>query len=143
MEYTFAKLAQEVLETANNPLSVSEIWNTAIELGLVEKLSSSGKTPIRTLAAVISTNVNHNKNPIFKKVEEKPSKYILYNKSNKIEKREDKPVHKHSNFVERDLHILLSSFVRSNEHFKCFTKTIYHENSKKWKKGKTNGFIQT
>lgn len=36
-------------------------------------------------------------------------------------------------FAERDLHIILSSYVRANEHFGCLTKTIYHELSKKEK----------
>jgi len=31
---------------------------------------------------------------------------------------------------------LLSSFVNSDEHFKCLTKTIYHENFKREKSGK-------
>ncbi len=40
-----------------------------------------------------------------------------------------------SKFVERDLHIILSSYVRANEHFGCLTKTIYHEVSKKRRTG--------
>ncbi len=39
-------------------------------------------------------------------------------------------------YVERDLHTLLSSFVHANSHFKCLTKTIYHEKSSKAVKGK-------
>ena len=38
-------------------------------------------------------------------------------------------------FTERDLHIILSSYVRANEHFGCLTKTIYHEVSKRRKNG--------
>ena len=34
-------------------------------------------------------------------------------------------------YNERDLHILLSTFVYSNPHFNCYTKTIFHESSKK------------
>lgn len=33
------------------------------------------------------------------------------------------------------MHILLSTFVYSNPHFNCYTKTIFHENSKKHQKG--------
>ena len=39
-------------------------------------------------------------------------------------------------FAERDLHVLLSSFVHMDSHFKCQTKTIFHEISTKTIKGK-------
>lgn len=39
-------------------------------------------------------------------------------------------------FSGRDLHILLSSFVQIDSHFKCQTKTIYHEKSSKAVKGR-------
>lgn len=41
----------------------------------------------------------------------------------------------HLSYCERDLHVLLSTFLYSNPHFNCYTKTILHENSKKGKKG--------
>lgn len=135
MGYTFFELAQDVLEQTNMPLSVSEIWDTANKLGLVEKLSSSGKTPVNTLSARITSDIKHNENSMFKKVSEKPSKYMLNNGD--IEYKEDNAKHNitPTNFKERDLHILLSSFVRANEHFGCLTKTIYHETSKRKKQG--------
>ena len=34
-------------------------------------------------------------------------------------------------FTERVLHLLLTSFVAYNEHFKCYTKTIYNEKSER------------
>lgn len=40
-------------------------------------------------------------------------------------------------FKERDLHPLLVSFVNADPHFKCVAKTIYHEKSKKGRKGET------
>lgn len=136
MGYTFFQLAQDVLEYTSTPLSVSEIWDKAKELGLVKKLSSSGKTPVNTLSARITTDIKHNENSVFKKVSDKPSKYALNNRD--IEYKEDNIQQKiiPTNFKERDLHILLSSFVRANEHFGCLTKTIYHESSKKKKAGK-------
>lgn len=138
MEYTFFKLAQDVLEHANKPLSITEIWNMANELGLVEKLSSSGKTPINTLSARISTDVKHSENPMFVKVSDKPSRFILNNGKNVKETINKNIVEQEVNrskFKERDLHILLSSYVKANEHFGCLTKTIYHEVSKKRKSG--------
>lgn len=138
MEYTFFKLAQDVLEYTNKPLSISEIWDTAVELGLDKKLSSSGKTPVNTLSARISTDVKRGINSKFIKISEKPSRYMLNNGHNDHigldEKITEIEVSK-AKFKERDLHILLSSYVKSNEHFGCLTKTIYHEISKKRKSG--------
>lgn len=137
MGYTFFNLAQDVLEYANTPLTVTEIWNTAKELGLVDKLSSFGKTPINTLSARLSTDIiKHSEKSMFERSNEKPARYAL--KSRNLEFSENIEGSKivHSKFRERDLHILLSSFVRANEHFGCLSKTIYHENSKRAKGGK-------
>lgn len=82
MGYTFFKLAYDVLEQSNKPLSVQEIWENANKMGLVAKLSSSGKTPINTLSAQLSVDIKHNTNPTFKKVSDKPSRYILNKQSN-------------------------------------------------------------
>ncbi len=144
MGYTFFKLAYDVLEQSNKPLSVQEIWENANKMGLVAKLSSSGKTPINTLSAQLSVDIKHNTNPTFKKVSDKPSRYILNKQSNTTTINNisedilfvNKPTKSVQNkLVERDLHIILSSYVRANEHFGCLTKTIYHEVSKRKKNG--------
>lgn len=143
MGYTFFKLAHDVLEQSNKPLSVQEIWENANKMGLVAKLSSSGKTPVNTLSAQLSVDVKHNDNPTFKKVSDKPSRYVLNNKSFKLDDNisdnisfVNKPTKSAQyKFTERDLHIILSSYVRANEHFGCLTKTIYHEASKKKRNG--------
>jgi len=138
MEYTFFKLAQDVLEYVKRPLSVSEIWQTAMELGLDKKLSSSGKTPVNTLSARITTDVKRGKNSKFVKVSTKPSRYKLNNSDNETETVDEPIIESEANkskFNERDLHIFLSSYVKANEHFGCLTKTIYHETSKKRKSG--------
>jgi len=123
-------------------MSIQEIWEMAKEIGLVDKLSSSGKTPVNTLSATISVNAKRSENRTFKKVSDKPSRYILENNLNIINNniqpypvinKPQKIIQK--KFKERDLHILLSSYVRANEHFDCLTKTIYHETSKKRKNG--------
>ncbi|GAA7632438.1 hypothetical protein ckin5_01590 [Helicobacter pylori] len=46
---TYKELGKKVLEQAEEPLSVREIWERACEMGLDEELSSIGKTPIATL----------------------------------------------------------------------------------------------
>ncbi len=143
MEYTFFNLAYDVLKQSDIPLSIQEIWENANKMGLVNKLASSGKTPVNTLSARLSTDVKHNSNPTFKKVSDKPSRYVLNNGisdlTNDIPENESSESEHtksaKSKFVERDLHIILSSYVRANEHFGCLTKTIYHEVSKKRRTG--------
>lgn len=46
-------------------------------------------------------------------------------------------------FSGRDLHILLSSFVKIDSHFKCQTKTIYHENLQRQLRAEISGYILT
>ena len=140
MAYSFLTLAKDVLEKENVPLSVEEMWETAKQLGLLEKLSSSGKTPIRTLSARIYVDIKNNVDTIFEQVSKRPAKFFLKGrtvefKDYKDKQKQEKTLHKHK-FGERALHILLSSFVNSDEHFKCSTKTIYHEISKREKSGK-------
>lgn len=142
MGYTFFNLAYDVLKQINRPLSIQEIWENANKMGLVEKLSSSGKTPVNTLSATLSTNVKHTNNPTFKKVSDKPSRYIISNMASipsnnneTISFIDKKSKNIQCKFTERDLHIILSSYVRANEHFGCLTKTIYHELSKRRKNG--------
>lgn len=143
MGYTFFNLAYDVLKQSNKPLSVQEIWESANKMGLINKLSSSGKTPVNTLSARLSVDVKHNDNPTFKKVSNKPSRYVINNRNfestNNINENifitSEHTQSTHEKFKERDLHIILSSYVRANEHFGCLTKTIYHEVSKKRKNG--------
>lgn len=143
MKYSFFNLACDVLNQTNKPMSIQEIWEMAKELKLVDKLSSSGKTPVNTLSATISVNAKRSENRTFKKVSDKPSRYILENSVSDIVRENMQPMPVISKptklirkkFKERDLHIILSSYVKANEHFGCSTKTIYHEVSKKRKNG--------
>lgn len=139
MGYSFLDLAKDVLNYANIPLSVEEMWEIAGKQGMLEKLASSGKTPIRTLSARIYVDIKNNKNSCFVQTSKRPARFFLKGKETGPEesekKQEEQSKEKHK-FRERDLHILLSSFVRSDEHFKCLTKTIYHEVSRRGKSGK-------
>ncbi len=142
MSYTFYDVAYEILQQSDASLSINEIWEKAVELGLDQKIGTSGKTPEKTLAARIYVDIKNNSDTQFVQVNKRPAKFILKNKTaytinqeiiktsmdeNKKEKRQK--------FNERELHILLSTFVYSDPRFKCFTKTIYHETSKRNKKG--------
>ena len=46
---TYKELIIEVLKEAKKPLSVSEIWEKACEMGLEKRLSSIGQTSTQTL----------------------------------------------------------------------------------------------
>lgn len=138
--YTFLDLAKEVLEYFGGTMTVDEIWEGAEKLKLLDKLGSNGLTPKSTLSARIYVDIQKKgDNSIFYKEGKRPVKFGLKgNKDNadseKILKKLNKG--KSKKFNERDLHILLSTFVKNNENFKCVTKTIMHEKSKKEEKGK-------
>ena len=131
-DYTFLNLAKDVLESENRPLTIKQIWTLGENKKLTDKVGSLGKTPMKTLQARLYVDIRDNDNSIFKQVSKKPSTFIL--KNNYINKN---LVEKNLNFQEelsyseRDLHILLSSFVYVNPDFHCMTKTIFHEKTSK------------
>ncbi len=140
MSYTFKTLAFEILSNSDIPLTVREIWETAVLQNITYKISSIGKTPINTLNAQLGSDVQ-NENSKFQKTNERPAKFSIKNKTYNTTSQSTPillpPIQESvSLFKERDLHILLSTFVKSSPYFKCYTKTIYHEKSSKAKKGK-------
>jgi len=136
--YTFLDLAKDVLQETKRPLSAEEIWEEGLRLNFAQKVGSSGKTPWRSIGAQIYTEIKTKKRKRFIQVSRRPACFGLpsidYSEQEKIvtEKHESDPIPK---FKERDLHPLLTAFVRSSAHFKCYTKTIYHEKSARAVKG--------
>ena len=115
------------------------MWAAGCKRELDGKLGSSGKTPVRTLSARIYVDLKNNPESIFTQVSKRPAKFYLKEKdftSDLEEMQETDGSRETGRFHERDLHILLSSFVCVDEHFKCIKKTIYHEVSKREKSGK-------
>lgn len=137
MKYSFLDLTKEVLEKSVKPLTVHEIWQKAEELNLINKVGTSGKTPEKTLAARLYVDIRDNDKSVFYQSNKRPAKFYLKVKKDSV-KETEKLLNKvdKTTFSERDLHILLSSFVQIDSHFKCQTKTIYHEKSSKAVKGK-------
>lgn len=137
MKYSFLDLSKEVLEKSEKPLTVHEIWQIAEEMELINKVGTSGKTPEKTLSARLYVDIRDNDKSVFYQSSKRPAKFYLKEKKDNI-KDTDKTVIKvdKTTFSERDLHILLSSFVQIDSHFKCQTKTIYHEKSSKAVKGR-------
>ena len=136
MAFGFIDFAKEVLENSDSPLSVEEMWKAGDKLGLDGKLGSSGKTPVRTLSARMYVDLKNNPESVFMQVSKRPAKFFLKGKDFMVRQEELLETDEKGRFHERDLHILLSSFVCADEHFKCMTKTIYHEVSKREKSGK-------
>ena len=142
MKYNFFDLAKETLNTVRSPLSINDIWQKSMELDFAKKVSSSGKTPSKTLAARIYMDIKKNPDTVFVQVSKRPSLFYLKdlhcNSDNLIEALNETAIEHDiakTEYHERDLHILLSTFVLSNPHFNCYTKTIYHEKSKRNTKG--------
>lgn len=142
MGYSFFDLVKDTFKAARKPLSINDIWKLAEELGFAEKVGTSGKTPWQTVGARIYTDIKQNPKTEFVQVSKRPAMFYLkclYESDMKnnldINKKNLPKTTLKTTYSERDLHILLSTFVYSNPHFKCYTKTIFHENSKKSKKG--------
>ena len=139
MKYTFEKLIWEILNKSDIPLTASEIWHKAETLGLADLVCSSGKTPWKTIEAKIYVDLKKqrelNTESDLVKVSSRPTKFGLRSKSY-AQNTEAKTEKKVKTYNERDLHPLLAKFVFSDEHFRCYSKTIYHEKSLKKIKGR-------
>lgn len=137
MSYTFLDLAIEVIKKQNVPMSVYEIWKKAKELGLDSKLPKYGKTPEQTLGARIYVSIKQDgENSPFIQFSKRPALFFLKELSVPSTVLPETPTEERYSYKERDLHKILSSFVFSDSHFKCYSKTIFHETSSKKKKGK-------
>lgn len=160
-KYGFLDLAEEVLSSSSIPLSVNEMWARATATGLDVRLNSSGKTPWATLAAQLYLDIRDNVNslfvqeskrpalfklkdvpvPIHDATTRKPSSIYLDTGSQRAtdlkpcKSTKSSPEGNKTEYDERDLHVLLSTFVRANPHFRCYVKTIYHESSLRRDKG--------
>ena len=142
-KYTFLNLCEDVFLQTNKPMTPNEIWDKAKEIGLDNKIGTTGKTPTATIGARLYVDIRDNgENSKFEQVSKRPAMFILRGLDIKksdiekaIEKQETADTKTTSNFNERDLHPLLVKYVNENQHFKCYTKTIFHEKSAKKAKG--------
>ena len=143
MSYSFIDLAYDVLKQSPKPLTYQEVWQAGSERGLATKVETVGKTPWQTLGARLYVEVRDNDKSKFIGVGKRPTRFFLKERQSeispnavaRIEKEEvTKPEGKVS-YEERDLHPLLTYFAYSNPSFNhgrsIFTKTVYHEKSKK------------
>ncbi|PDX13977.1 COG2958 family protein [Helicobacter pylori] len=133
------EIVQSVLEITG-PISPTEVYDKAKELfekGEITKMFDyGGNTPDRSVSAFIYTALNKGEELPFLKTQEKPVLIALkdaakepFLNTEKISAPSAKIAH------ERDLHPFLTYMAIHNENLKCYTKTIFHEESVKSPKG--------
>lgn len=136
---TFLDLAYETLKRVQAPLTDKQIWEKSQELGL--QVESVGKTPWKTIGARIYVDIKDNPQTKFIKVGSRPALFFINDTTiNKIaEKKIEEEVADHESkmehYKEKDLHPLLTYFLKTSPHFECVAKTIDEKVSHKGKKG--------
>lgn len=138
------EIVQSVLEITG-PISPTEVYDKAKELfekGEITKMFDyGGNTPHWSVSASIYTALNKGEELPFFKVQEKPALIALKGAAKepvlnieKISAPNAKIVH-NKIAHERDLHPFLTYMAFHNENLKCYTTTIFHEESSKSPKG--------
>ncbi|MUU24566.1 HrgA protein [Helicobacter pylori] len=142
------EIVQSVLEITG-PISPTEVYDKAKELfekGEIENMFDyGGKTPHQSVSASIYTALSKGEEVPFLKAQEKPVLIALKDvakepvlNTEKISVSSAKIAHNkimHEIMHERDLHPFLTYMAIHNENLKCYTKTIFHEESVKSPKG--------
>lgn len=136
------EIVQSVLEITG-PIKVTEVYHKAKELfkkGEIENMfDCGGNTPHQSVSAFIYTALNKGEELPFKKVQEKPALIALKGAVKELglstEKISAPSVSSVKIAHERDLHPFLTYMAFHNENLKCYTKTIFHEESLKSPKG--------
>ncbi len=137
----YRELAKKVLEQAERPLSVKEIFEKACEMGLDKERPSIGKTPWSTLGTDLSKDKKQ-----FYVARKEGEAFFYWLKSREREfppqktpdaKEEDDEQIECSDTAEKEknLHPLLVKFLDKDPNFKLLCKTIRHEECKKGKGG--------
>ncbi|EQD99374.1 HrgA like protein [Helicobacter pylori PZ5024] len=138
------EIIQSVLENTG-PIKPTEVYDKAKELfekGEITKMFDyGGNTPGRSVSAFIYTALNKGEELPFLKTQEKPVLIALKSAMNEPVLNTQKPSTPNAKIAhnkimhERDLHPFLTYMVYYNENLKCYTKTIFHEESSKSPKG--------
>ncbi|RVY37930.1 COG2958 family protein [Helicobacter pylori] len=138
------EIVQSVLEITG-PIKVTEIYDKAKELfekGEIESMFDyGGKTPHQSVSSYIYTALSKGEELPFFKVQEKPALIALKGVAKEPVLSAQKPSAPSVKIVhnkiahERDLHPFLTYMAINNENLKCYTKTIFHEESSKSIKG--------
>ncbi|WQU99056.1 COG2958 family protein [Helicobacter pylori] len=134
------EIIQSVLETIKEPINPTKIYHKAKELFEKGKIANmfdcGGKTPHQSVSSLIYTALNKGEELPFFKVQEKPALIALKGTMNEPVLNTQKPSAPNAKIAhERDLHPFLTYMAINNENLKCYTKTIFHEESLKSPKG--------
>ncbi|MFP6103016.1 HrgA protein [Helicobacter pylori] len=134
------EIIQSVLEAIKEPIKVTLVYDKAKELfekGEIAKMfDCGGKTPHQSVSALIYEALNKGEELPFFKVQERPALIALKSAMNEPVLNTQKPSTPNAKIVhERDLHPFLTYMAINNENLKCYTKTIFHEESSKSPKG--------
>ncbi|WP_120881799.1 HTH domain-containing protein [Helicobacter pylori] len=149
---TYIELGKKVLEQAERPLSVKEIFEKACEMGL-DKECNDGKILSHSLGSQLGEHNIKEEDKQFYVARKERGAFFYWLKSREREfppqetpdaKEEDDEQSECSgtakkqktSFHERVLHPLLVKFLSEDPNFKLLCKTIYHEKCLKDKKGK-------
>ncbi len=138
------EIIQSVLEITG-PIKPTEVYDKAKELfekgEIANMFDYGGNTPDQSVSALIYTALNKGEELPFLKAQEKPVLIALKGaakepvlSSEKISAPSVKIAH-NKIAHERDLHPFLTYMAIHNENLKCYTKTIFHEESLKSPKG--------
>ncbi len=131
------EIVQSVLEIIKEPIKVTEIYDKAKELfekgEITNMFDCGGETPHQSVSAFIYTALNKGEELPFKKAQEKPTLIALKSTAKELGLNAQKPSAPIAH--ERDLHPFLTYMAINNENLKCYTKTIFHEESSKSPKG--------
>ncbi|TPH98660.1 COG2958 family protein [Helicobacter pylori] len=133
-------IIQSVLEIIKESIKVTEIYHKVQELfekGEIESMFDyGGNTPDQSVSASIYTALNKGEELPFLKVQEKPVLIALKDTAKEPVLNAQKPSTPSAKIAhERDLHPFLTYMAINNENLKCYTKTIFHEESSKSPKG--------
>ncbi|MFP5994682.1 HrgA protein [Helicobacter pylori] len=136
------EIIQSVLEITGS-ISPTEVYDKAKELfekGEITKMfDCGGKTPHQSVSAPIYKALKKGEELPFFKVQENPALIALKSAMNEpvlsAEKISAPSVSSVKITHERDLHPFLTYMAFHNENLKCYTKTIFHEESLKSPKG--------
>ncbi|MGL2647107.1 HrgA protein [Helicobacter pylori] len=133
------EIVQSVLEITG-PISPTEVYDKAKELfekgEITNMFDYGGNTPHQSVSASIYTALNKGEELPFLKVQEKPVLIALKGTAKEPVLNIEKPgVSSVKIAHERDLHPFLTYMAIHNENLKCYTKTIFHEESVKSPKG--------
>lgn len=139
----FVDLAVHAMKMVNRPMTTMQLWEFVLKNKLHRRLRSYdvstesfiGKSPERTFGSSITRNKH-----IFKEVPNtntKPKQYILKSQQTKLEviKNLDQTTHRLAKYHERELHPILTYFLKFDKYFQAYSKTIFHEVSPKGAKG--------